>query len=58
MIILADNSATGGNAPGVFDVALVSLGKSVSRGTRQREERGWMVDVLGKLASEQTDLRT
>lgn len=58
VIILADNSATVRNAPGVFDVAVLCLEKSISRSTRQKEEWGWVVDVLGRLASEQADLRT
>lgn len=58
VIILADNSATGGNVPGVFDVAVLSLEKSISCRTRQQEEWGWVVDVLGRLASEQADLWT
>lgn len=57
-VILADSSATGRNAPGVFDVALLSPGKPVSRGTRQREGRGWLADALGRLASEQAGLWT
>lgn len=56
VIILADNSATIRNVPDVFAVAM-SLGRSVSNRAWQWEEWGWVVDVLGRLASEQEDLQ-
>lgn len=57
VIILADNSATIRNGPGVFAVAVQSPGRSVSHRARQWEEWGWVVDVLGSLAGEQEDLK-
>lgn len=42
--------------PQVHLLCLQSLGRSVSHRARQWEEWGWVVDVLGRLASEQEDL--
>lgn len=56
-VIISADSAMIRNAPGVFAVTVQSLGRSVSHRARQQEEWGWVVDVLGRLATDQEDLQ-